>query len=202
MKLSISRLTEPVEKLYRRIRGSQSNKVSPMTYGDIKAASTIVETFQRLTSKIWHETADSQICNGCLDKIAQYALLSQAIMESVSSGILIVEKTKCIGLINSAAKEILELGDEIVGMPLKDVFLEYAHLDRLIDAALRTGCCQKRKELSLKTRKGKEVRLGASFSPIKTGRGEAEAVIIVFTQLPGASLLWNSRGQLQGRNRG
>ncbi len=189
-------------RLFRRLAkplNSRVGKVAPsqrrcMTYSEIKTVDSIVSTFQRLTDNLWHEGAAFAGCDGYPDRVTQYALLSQAIIESISTGILIIEKTKVIGLINSAGRRILRLGDrEIAGLALKDVLEDHGELERSVDAVLRTGCCQSRREMNVKTDDGKRIRLGASLSPIKGSKGQVEAVILVFTQLDGDRLLSSQR---------
>ncbi len=162
--------------------GSQS--IDTMTYSEIKEIDGIITAFQRLIgnlrpeNKLLGEAASSQ------GRTARYALLSQAIIESISSGILVIEKDRRIGLLNTAARTILGLDEEgSIGKCLADIFGDYEDLDRLLSVAFLTGRGQKRKEIALTTKHGERLILGATLSPINLSRGECEAVIMVFALL-------------------
>lgn len=183
VKRSFLEVLSKIKNLFQKGICHDPRPIASMTYSDMKAADSIVSMFQRLIDNLWSEDVFVEE-SAAGRRVVQYALLSQAIMESISSGILIIEKDRRIGLVNTAGREILGLkGDSLAGRPLREVFDEYSELDRLVRATLKSGNGERRKEILVRTKDGKKLHLGASLSPLVPGRGGCEAVIVVFTLL-------------------
>lgn len=118
-------------------------------------------------------------------KAARYALLSETVIESVTSGILVVDDMHQILLANSAAKRALGCDENIdlTGRQLGGLFEEYKHLQALVSKAFRSSKNSTREVVGVTLHGGAATCLGVSTSCVISGDYKPEAVIIVFTLL-------------------
>lgn len=118
-------------------------------------------------------------------KAARYALLSENVIESVTSGIIVVDGQHEICLANSAAKRALGCDENIdlAGRQLKSIFEEYKQMEVLVTRGFRSRRNASREVVNVTLHGGRSVCLGVSTSCVASGEPEPEAVIIVFAQL-------------------
>jgi hypothetical protein len=118
-------------------------------------------------------------------KAARYALLSENVIESVTSGIIVVDGQHEILLANRAAKRALGCDEsfDLAGRQLKALFEEHRQLETLVSEGFRSCRNSSRKVVGVTLHCGQSLCLGVSTSCVGSGQPEPEAVIIVFTQL-------------------
>ncbi|MGQ9603810.1 MAG: PAS domain-containing protein [bacterium] len=150
-----------------------------LEYGDLKQVDEITRIFQSLAKSISPE----QQCS--YDELSRYTLISLALFDAVSTGIMLVEKNGTVALVNRSAKGWLGYNpeDDLRGWEIDDL-LENNH--EFIDLILKSlrGESISRKEIRFITRDGKTTTLGATLSPVKSMQDEIEAAVVVFARIP------------------
>ncbi len=151
-----------------------------LEYGDIKQVDEITRIFQSLAKSISPEQQYTY------DDLSRYTLISLALFDAVSTGIMLVEKDGRVALINRSAKGWLgyDPEDDLRGCDIDDVLGNSPEFIDLILRSLRTGESVSRREIRFLTHDGKSVTLGATLSPVKSEKGETEAVVVVFARIP------------------
>lgn len=151
-----------------------------LEYGDIKQVDEITRIFQSLARSISPE----QQCS--YDNLSRYTLISLALFDAVSTGIMLVEKDGTAVLVNRSAKGWLGFDpeDDLRGLGIDDVLENCPEFIDLISRCLRTGESLSRREIRFLTRDGKMVTLGATLSPVRSDKGEVQAVVVVFARIP------------------
>jgi PAS domain S-box-containing protein len=108
--------------------------------------------------------------------------LSDQIMASLSSGLLVVSLDGTVRLLNPAAADLLGLA-EAAGASHKDVLASAPPLVDLIDRCLRTACAWPRQTVRLEHPARGPVYFGVSVSPLRDGQGSLRGAICLFTDL-------------------
>jgi hypothetical protein len=146
----------------------------------------VVETFRQLMSKLSRDGNElGELYARAEKRAARFALLSQTVVESVSSGILVVERGGQVGLINSSAKRFLGIGEtqDAIGWQLADLFTDAGSLESVVGECFRMGEDSPRNLISVVGLDGRVKKFGAGISCLKSRTGMTEAVIVVFTEL-------------------
>ncbi len=106
------------------------------------------------------------------------------IFESLGSGLVGMDLDRRITALNRAAEEITGYQSaEAVGRCWESVFGEAIPPDEIDRAARSDGWQIRRYELQLRRKDGREVPLGISFWPLRSGGGELAGIIGVFQDL-------------------
>ncbi len=145
-----------------------------------------ISTFKELISELGRNGSEiGELYLSAERKAARYALLSENVIESVTSGILVVDGMHEICLANSAAKRALGCDEnlDLAGRQLDSLFEDCKHLQALVSRGFRSCRNFSRKVIKVTLHGGREVYLGVSTSCAASGGPEPEAVIIVFTRL-------------------
>jgi len=145
-----------------------------------------ISTFKELISKLSRNgTEIGELYLSAERKAARYALLSENVIESVTSGILVVDGMHEICLANSAAKRTLGCDEnyDLTGRQLKAIFDDHKQLEALVSEGFRSARNSSRKVIGVTLHGGTSLCLGVSTSCVTSAKSEPEAVIIVFTQL-------------------
>ena len=145
-----------------------------------------ISTFKQLISRLDRNGAEiGELYLSAERKAARYALLSENVVESVTSGILVVDGMHEICLANSAAKRILgcDVNYDLAGRQLKALFEDHRQLEALVSEGFRSSKNASRKVISVTLHGGTSLCLGASTSCVASDKSEPVAVIVVFTQL-------------------
>jgi hypothetical protein len=145
-----------------------------------------ITNFKALISRLSGSgTEISELYLSAERKAARYALLSENVIESVSSGIIVVDGQHEICLANCAAKRALGCDEslDLAGRQLKALFEEHKQLETLVSEGFRSRRNSSRKVVAVTLHGGRSQYLGVSTSCVTYGQTEPEAVIIVFTQL-------------------
>jgi PAS domain-containing protein len=171
----------------RPARAGKSCQENPVSdYRDAKDMENVVQTFQQLVAKLSRDGTElGELYARAERRAARFAILSETVVESVSSGILVVEKTGQVGLMNSSARRLLGIDDkaEKIGCRLAELFADGSSLESIVGECFRSGETSSRNVISIVTLDGRCRQFGASISCLKSGSRSAEAVIIVFTEL-------------------
>ncbi len=107
--------------------------------------------------------------------------LSEEIVESLSSGLLVVDSGRQIRIVNPAARRLLSCDASAVGRQFPAVLP--APLAQVIDECLVTGTAIVRRTLRVDSAEGAPVYFGVSVSPLSDGSGSAHGAICLFTDL-------------------
>jgi PAS domain-containing protein len=176
----IGRLFEPKRK------GEQTVTHENWKIDEIKEIDGVVETFNCLVAQICGDGSHlGDLYTAGERNTARHALLSETIVDAITSGIVVVEATGGVSLVNSAARGILgidahqEIGSRRLGAMLADA----SELEALVSECLRTPANASRRLVSVKTRAGRSLKLGASISCLYSTPTKADAVIVIFTEL-------------------
>jgi PAS domain S-box-containing protein len=157
---------------------------------DAREIEGVVETFRQLVSRLSRDGIEiGQLCVRAEKRAAHYALLSETVVESVTSGIIVIEDSGEVSLINSAAKRILGLGDgeDLTGRRLGDLLRDGDELERLVAEAIREGTNSSRNLLDIGTLDGRRKRIGASVSCLISSPSRVDAVVVIFAKLDGGA---------------
>jgi PAS domain-containing protein len=174
-----------VARIARRKRGDRQLTEASSSYNDIKDIESLVGTFKRLVSKLSREGNElGELYVTAEKKAARYALLSETVIESVTSGILVVGRRGEVGLMNSSARRLLGVADRDAAGPvrLSSLFGEARELESLVDKSFKTGRNSARNSVPIRTLDGVSRTIGASISCLGSETG-VDAIIVVFTEL-------------------
>lgn len=167
--------------------GRRANQAA-FGYGDVKEIEGVVDTFRQLVTKLSRDGNEiGQLCVKAEKRAARYALLSETVVESVTSGIIVVEDDGDVSLVNSAAKRILglESGEDVAGRRLDSLFGRGDEIERLVAESIRDGRNSSRNLLTVCTLDGRSKRIGASVSCLVSSPSRVDAVIVIFAELDG-----------------
>lgn len=107
--------------------------------------------------------------------------LADQIVEGLTSGLVVVDRTGVVQAVNPAAQRILQMGGLRSGKPFREAFGHATALSDLIAEALQVGSPIVRRTIKLggpKTR-----HLGVTVSPIAAADGGLQAAVCLFTDL-------------------
>jgi PAS domain S-box-containing protein len=153
---------------------------------EIKDIADVVETFNSLVAQLCRDGSQlGELYVRAERKAARYALLSETVIDSITSGILVVEATDEITLANSAARSLLgiDMREEIAGKSIRQILEDSTELESLVGENFKTSTNASRRILTVRTRTGRKVCLGASTSCVNSSPSRVDAVIVVFTEL-------------------
>ena len=107
--------------------------------------------------------------------------LSSEIVESLSSGLLVVGSDRQLRILNPAGRRLLNRDDAALGKPYHDVLPQT--LAELVDECLRRGEAIVRRTLQVSAANQSPAYLGVSVSPLSNGHGQPHGAICLFTDL-------------------
>ena len=106
------------------------------------------------------------------------------ILDSVGSGLVALDRDGRITALNRAAQEITGFtAREAAGQRWETIFGRNIAPPEILAAASQDSLQTRRQEIRLTRKDGREVPLGISFWPLRSGTGELEGVIGVFQDL-------------------
>ena len=109
--------------------------------------------------------------------------LSEEIIASMSSGLLVVSEDRHVRTLNPAGRALLGLSDESSSSAMDDVLQTAAPLASAIDECLHTKRPVLRRTLQTQLRGGATVHLGVTVSPLRGPEGREQGAICLFTDL-------------------
>jgi PAS domain-containing protein len=154
--------------------------------GDDREIKAVVETFRQLVSQLSRDGNElTDLYVKAERRAATYARLSATVVETVSSGIIVVDGSGDIRLVNSSARRILgiERSRRLVGNRLESLFGECGQLLALSTEDIQRCRNSSRKMLKVRTLDGVTRSIGASTSCVTSVPQKVDALIIVFTEL-------------------
>jgi signal transduction histidine kinase len=107
--------------------------------------------------------------------------LSSEIVESLSSGLLVVGSDEQLRILNPAGRRLLQLPDATVTRSYREILP--AALAEVIAECFGTGEPIVRRQLSVGSREDSPAHLGVTVSPLSNGQGQPHGVICLFTDL-------------------
>jgi signal transduction histidine kinase len=107
--------------------------------------------------------------------------LADQIVEGLTSGLVVVDRTGTVQAINPAAKRILDIDHVATGQPFRLALKPAPELSELIAEALEVGSPIVRRTITLGGDKPRH--LGVTVSPIVAGDGGLQASVCLFTDL-------------------
>jgi signal transduction histidine kinase len=109
--------------------------------------------------------------------------LSEEIIASMSSGLLVVSEDRHVRTLNPAGRVMLGLSDDSPSSAMDDVLQTAAPLAAAIDECLETKRPVLRRTLQTQLRGGATVHLGVTVSPLRGPQGHEQGAICLFTDL-------------------
>src|SRR5262245_4016591 len=107
--------------------------------------------------------------------------LSSEIVESLSSGLLVVSSDGQLRILNPAGRRLLHRDDAAITQPYREVLPE--SLAQLVHECLNKGEPIVRQTLQISSIDQSPAYLGVSVSPLSNGHGEPHGAICLFTDL-------------------
>lgn len=107
--------------------------------------------------------------------------LSSEIVESLSSGLLVVGSDRQLRILNPAGRRLLNRDDAALGKPYHTVLPPA--LAELVDECLKRGEAMVRRTLQVSAANQAPAYLGVSVSPLSNGHGQPHGAICLFTDL-------------------
>jgi signal transduction histidine kinase len=108
--------------------------------------------------------------------------LSGEIVESLTSGLLVVGMDGLIRILNPAGRRMLSL-DDAVEKNYREMLRDVTPLARVIEECLNTGRSSVRLKLDVESARQGPTHLGVSVSPLSDGRARLHGAICLFTDL-------------------
>jgi PAS domain S-box-containing protein len=107
--------------------------------------------------------------------------LAGQIVEGLTSGLVVVDRTGMVQSVNPAARRILGLDDDGMGLPLREVLASAPAMADVIEEALQGASPILRRTVALG--QGRPQHLGVTVSPITAADGTLQAAVCLFTDL-------------------
>jgi signal transduction histidine kinase len=107
--------------------------------------------------------------------------LADQIVEGLTSGLVVVDRTGTVQAINPAAQRILEIDAKVTGQSFRDALRPATALTDLIAEALEVGSPIVRRTITLAGIKARH--FGVTVSPIAAPDGTLQAAVCLFTDL-------------------
>lgn len=109
--------------------------------------------------------------------------LSEEIISSITSGLLVVGEDRVVGTLNPAGRRMLGLGPDTSSGAMRDVLRSAGPLATVIEECLASACPVLRRTIQTGTPGGDTAHLGITVSPLRDGSGNAHGAICLFTDL-------------------
>ncbi len=109
--------------------------------------------------------------------------LSQEIIASITSGLLVVGDDRAVRTLNPAGRRMLGLGAETPGDAMRVVLRTAGPLVAVVEECLVSSRPVVRRTIQVRTPAGETAHLGVTVSPIGSGNGNAQGAICLFTDL-------------------
>jgi PAS domain S-box-containing protein len=107
--------------------------------------------------------------------------LASQIVEGLTSGLVVVDRTGMVQSVNPAARRILGLESDRVGAPFRELLVSAPAMSSVISEALEGASPILRRTIALG--QGKSQHLGVTVSPITATDGSLQAAVCLFTDL-------------------
>jgi two-component system sensor histidine kinase HydH len=107
--------------------------------------------------------------------------LSSQIVEGLTSGLVVVDRSGLVQSVNPAARRILDLEKDGLGTPFRELLVSAPAMSAVISEALEGASPILRRTIALGH--GKSQHLGVTVSPITAGDGSLQAAVCLFTDL-------------------
>lgn len=114
-------------------------------------------------------------------RAARSEQLSGEIVESLSAGLLVVDRSGRVDIFNAAGQKMLAVQAPATDLPFREVLAAFGPLADVIDECLTTGVAIVRRSVNL-AGPDRLLRFGVTASPLKD-RGETRGVICLFSDL-------------------
>jgi two-component system sensor histidine kinase HydH len=107
--------------------------------------------------------------------------LASQIVDGLTSGLVVVDRSGLVQSVNPAARRILDLERDGLGMPFRELLVSAPAMSAVISEALEGASPILRRTIALGH--GKSQHLGVTVSPITSGDGSLQAAVCLFTDL-------------------
>jgi PAS domain S-box-containing protein len=107
--------------------------------------------------------------------------LASQIVEGLTSGLVVVDRSGLVQSVNPAARRILDLGNDGIGMAFRELLSSAPAMADVISEALEGASPILRRTIALG--RGKSQHLGVTVSPITSVDGSLQAAVCLFTDL-------------------
>ncbi len=118
------------------------------------------------------------------DMIEEQAELLKTILGSLSCGLLVFDRSRKIVSYNQAAKEILEVEEELLGMSCTRLFGGICARGCLLDKVREDENVKYSHEMKLQKGGGEEILLSISVTPLRDRKGNLVGGVEIFSEIP------------------
>jgi PAS domain S-box-containing protein len=109
--------------------------------------------------------------------------LSLEIVESLTSGLMVVGSEGQIRILNPAGRTLLGLSSEAVSQQYRDVLRHFVPLANVIEDCIKSRRPAVRRKLEMESGEGRPAYLGVTVSPLTNEEEQPSGVICLFTDL-------------------
>ena len=107
--------------------------------------------------------------------------LASQIVEGLTSGLVVVDRSGVVQSVNPAARRILGIDQDGLGMPFRELLAPAPAMSNVISEALQGASPILRRTIALG--QGRSQHLGVTVSPITAADGSLQAAVCLFTDL-------------------
>jgi PAS domain S-box-containing protein len=160
----------------------------------------VIDTFTTLIHKLKEKEDELEKLKGLAERRASTAEgYNEDILRCVGSGVITFNMEGGITTFNDAAEKIIGMKrEDVTGLSCADAFSPAGTFCHLLDEALLSGKPVSRQEVELQKKRGGNIWVGLSISPLKDKDGKQTGMIIVFTDLTEIKML-REQGELKRR---
>jgi PAS domain S-box-containing protein len=151
----------------------------------VSGGELMVNAFHGLISRLKSKEEELQRLRLFAEERAKEAEnYSENVLESVTSGVITLDRGMRIATVNAAAESILKLDkEEVLAKPGEAIFGKESRILHLLRQAISEQAVISRQELEIERRGGERIWVGISFSLLRDRRGAVIGTTLVFTDL-------------------
>jgi PAS domain S-box-containing protein len=109
--------------------------------------------------------------------------LSGEIVESLTSGLMVVGSEGQIRILNPAGRALLGVSGDAMSHQYRDVLHHFVPLANVIQDCIKSGRPAVRRKVEMESGEGRPAYLGVTVSPLSNEQGQPSGVICLFTDL-------------------
>lgn len=171
---------------YRRLMATAAQvRASEISRGAVERdPDFLVSSFRAVLEKLRGQEQELERLRSGRVEGAGDGFPAESLANSLTSGMLTVDRQGRVRLANPAALQILGWGrPEMEGKAYPDLFGVEAGLGRLMREGMELGLARSREMIPYRRPDGKEIHLGVGLSPITRASGEVEGIVCLLSDL-------------------
>jgi PAS domain S-box-containing protein len=154
---------------YRQLVGEAERAAqSPLPHRARDEAAFVLETFQSVVAQLQSQQKElERLGTAARERADSAERFSERILASIPSGLIAFDGAGLAKAVNTPASEILGIGSDALGQPVRTLLNKIPELADLVDRCLATGNVFPREELEVLSEDGSNRRLGTTVAPVE-----------------------------------